>query len=661
MKLPWKRSHRRRGAGILTVLVASTLLLLLAFTVAGTSFHHLSVSNRLHHAQTARNLAEAALARAVAELMENHTKYQAPNPLTNFAPVPSLEPSATSGGFLSFDPTEVNNINSQLKRTQLLVSVNNFGTDSSLTVAGRTLPGESAYLQAVGVERGVERAMECMLYIPKYPWAVAAGGDIKIQGQSRIASVQNMADAADPSKELPGHILTNSATGTDALKLEGDQITVTGDAQSSSGANFGNNLIKGEKRLYAANAPIPDIKIESYDTSSRPDVTTYTNSAGPSEVSGFAYRDGSLNFSNGVKLKGGVLYVKGPITISGQITGEGAIISTDSVTVTNGVGQLSSNNKVAILSKGDLTVHGNSAANERLLLNGIVYSEGKVDTEYADIFGNTVSPGSGGMTLKDSNLYSLGSSTDSGKFTVADSSGDIPPDFTFSIEPILPPLPVIINGVPQMVDLQISAGINPALNPAANPTSPSPRFLDPATGEYMIRRTTDKAWGPPPTSANLGMGTWKTETMPHPVTGVLTCYEVPAPTGPPPLSKSDMLVHFGGITQAEDALDLAAVKAHALTLINQARANAVPPAAPLATLPASIDLMLNQRFSGPGLLQTVSLNGPRDASAICSGTLSGSGSTLFSVDLNSEDSLNMSQFIARAEKIRILYWREVTP
>lgn len=661
MKLPWKRSHRRRGAGILTVLVASTLLLLLAFTVAGTSFHHLSVSNRLHHAQTARNLAEAAIARAVAELMENHTKYQAPNPLTNFAPVPSLEPSATTGGFLSFDPAEVNNINSQLKRTQLLVSVNNFGTDSSLTVAGRTLPGESAYLQAVGVERGVERAMECMLYIPKYPWAVAAGGDIKIQGQSRIASVQNMADAADPSKELPGHILTNSATGTDALKLEGDQITVTGDAQSSSGANFGNNLIKGEKRLYAANAPIPDIKIESYDTSSRPDVTTYTNSAGPSEVSGFAYRDGSLNFSNGVNLKGGVLYVKGPITISGQITGEGAIISTDSVTVTNGVGQLSSNNKVAILSKGDLTVHGNSSANERLLLNGIVYSEGKVDTEYADIFGNTISPGSGGMTLKDTNLYSLGSSTDPGKFTVSGSSGDIPTDFAFQTT-THPTVPVIINGALQMIDLQISAEINPSLNPAANPTSPNSRFKDPVTGEYAIRRNTNKAWGPPPTSANLGMGTWKTEIMNHPVTGLPTYYEVAAPTGPPPLSEADMLVHFGGTTQAGDSLDLAALKAHALVLINQARANAVPPAAPLATLPAAVDLILNQNFTGGGLLNAGWTDGSlRKASHELAGTLSGSGSAILTIDLNSEDSLNMSQFISRAEKIRILYWREVTP
>ena len=656
MKLPWKRYPKRRGAGILTVLVASTLLLLMAFTVAGTSFHHLSVSNRLHHAQTARNLAEAALGKAVAELMVKHDKYQGAI-AQDFQPIPNASSPAGLGGLLAFDPSNLATYNANLRNMKLEASVNNFGSDAPLTVNGRTLPGESAYLRAVGVDHGVERSMECIIYIPKFPWSVASGGKVEISGVSRVSAFKEMADVNDLSKELPGHLVANSNAAADAVVLQGNQITVTGDAQASGGADFGQNVVRGERRLHAQAVAIPDIDISAYNTVGQPHqpIPPGIKGAGAdSHVSGLAHSAGPVTYNQGLHFDdGGVLYVDGDITINGEISGEGAIISQGKVTIT-GKGQLNSNNQVAILAGGDLTLQG-AGSNDRLQLSGIVYSEGKVTTDYTSIYGNTVSPSGAGMSLKDTSLVSV----DSAKHPVIHGPGtagktEAPASFAFNPE-IIPPLVVVdLTAMPpsaMTIDPQITATISRTLA----------LFVDPATGEYMIRRQTTSAWdNTQPVPQALPPGMYKTIKD-----GTGFAYDVPAPTGPPALTNADFTLDLGGTQIAgDDPNMLSLVKSHALNVINQQLAAQGKPnlsGAPLASVNSQLDAL----FSGNKLIEKGAQGGIKASSIGINGLVpygtggATAGPVIFDLDLNQQ--ANVTRYLSRAEKIRVLYWRDVLP
>lgn len=644
MLLPWKRSHSRRGAGILTVLVASTLLLLLAFTVAGTSFHHLSISNRLHHAQQARNLAEAALGQAVAELMAHHDKYQGASP-PDFIPV---TPGDREAVYLTFDPSKVGTINSNLKSTQLQVSVNNFGSDTQKVVGGRTIPGESAYLRAVGVDHGVERAMECVVYIPRFPWAVASSGPVQLSGMTRVSSVKDMADLADPSKELPGHIATNSNAGTSALVLQGNDVVVTGDVQSVSGADLGNNTVRGERRLQSSPAFMPLIDVENYDTSAKSGVTRYSTSDASPDVSGYAYRDGTLNFNSGINLNGGVLYVKGDLNITGPVKGVGAIISTGKVQVT-GTGALTSDNKVAILSKGDLTLKGQPS--DRLTLNGLIYTEGKMDSEYVNLFGNGVasdrSPGSASMVLKDTNFVSgVGGGTvtpGNVSFSVGGASSGPPPAFSPHQADFSMPGAVISPPIAGTFVVPIQVCVN----------KPMTNYLDTTANKYIVRYDTAAAWdinGNP-----LPAGTYRSEL------GPAGFYDIPAPTGPPVLTNADLNVTLGSNTYAMDDPNISTLLGdYAVTTMNADLASIGHP--PLSSAEESVvRTAITAGFLTQRAFNRTALAANSDEAYRTTVTSGSSGSTTgdtFTLDFNADDS-KFGRFLSRAEKIRILYWREV--
>lgn len=645
MKQPFKRYSARRGAGILTVLVASTLLLLLAFTVAGTSFHHLNVSNRLHHAQTARNLAEASLAKAVGELMYQHDKYQG-TVTQDIFPIPNAWSPNNTGGLLAFSPTNVTQYNSLLKTARVELSVNNFGSDTAITVNGRTLPGESAYLQAVGVDHGVERAMECVIYIPRFPYAVGSGGKVDIWGLSKVAAVKDPADMGDPTKELPGHLLSNDTSTSDAVHLHGNQVTITGDVQASGGADFESNSVNGERRLFANQVKIPDIDITSYNPLGQPGCQTVTPGSQPgTPVTGLNHSAGSVSYTGGLQLDGGVLYVNGDINVSGQISGEGAIIATGKVTI-NAAGQVSTNNKVAVLSQGDLQLTGTST--DRLTVSGIVYSEGKVTTDFASVYGNAVTTSGQGMDLKDTLFYQNPQGGAMNVTTPGTAGGvELPNGFTFpaqnaqNLQFFEPPAP------PTIFDPQMQVKI-----------SQPPSYFDDGTGKVLIRKTMDQ--GLDINQNPLGPGTYK--TLYDPIGG--NYYEVPAPTGPPVLTMADVSVTIGGVDiVGTDPNFFTAIRSHCIS-----RATAQKGSPLSATELMTLDLVLNQRFGGTNLVSTwnatdltvglrTSAGQANDKYLFGTAPPGTPGTTIFSVDLNKPD--NMNQFLSRADKIRVLYWRDV--
>lgn len=527
MKLPWKVNSRKRGAGILTVLTASTLLLLLGLTVAGTAFHHLSVSNRLHHSQSARNLAEACLAKAVAQLIKQPTAYQS-GPYATFIPPPLTSDQQV---YVTFDPAQVAGSNANLKSTRLVRSYNNLSGTGQVSVDPNIIiPAESLYVRAVGVDHGVERAMECVLWVPPFPYAMAAGDKIELKGNSKVASLKNPADFSDPTKWVPGSLASNSNASPDAVQLK-DTVHVTGDAQAVGITTVAATAkVDGETRSNYSRVRIPTLRVEDYDTHLKTGVQTYSSSTPPSSnVNGFAYRSGPLNFSSGINLNNGVVYVDGDLTVTGPISGQGALIATGKIDI-SGSGSLTSNNKVALLSKGDMTLTGTSSG--RIGAQGLLYTDGKLKADYADIVGGVAAPTDATGQIDFTNVNVMSQST-SANVTVTVGGPPTPPTLSdLSISDSLASNMITIRGVSM-------SGTAGGVGLRLNVTNPN-RFKDPATGEFHMPVVMDNARSI--TGAVLPAGQ-PYETVPGGPSG---SYQIPAVTTVAPVAPSEVNVTVNG-------------------------------------------------------------------------------------------------------------------
>lgn len=637
---------RKRGAGILSVLVGSSMLLLLAFTVAGTSFHHVSMSNRMHNDQSAKNLAEAAIAKAIQKLMIDHTRYQ-PAAAGDNVPI-GAAPEAH--GFLTFDPTEAAAFNANLKQVRLEASVNNFGNQSSKPAGSRTLPAESVYLRAVGVDHGVEKCVEAVLYIPQFPWAVASEGKI-VGRDTYVASVKDWADSDDPALHKPGHLVTNASGLADAVKFDGN-VTVTGDVQSRSGADFGDATIRGERRLNADAVQIPEIDTAVYNTAARATGDNVFDDSNPPTsgrpIQGEAYGRTSL-YSSGIKLDGGILYVDGSLTLTGPLEGEGAIIATGDISIT-GTGSLSSNNKVALVSDGDVSIQG--VGTDKMELSGMIYSEGALTIDNARIKGNVLAATDGSsMTLTDTELIS-GSEKFEITLKTPGTTGGATTLFTaprglrtngvgqtttvvtrnVKINPAGPLSPPNVQTV--TLNLDLTSNIDPTIDPS--------RFKDPATGKYeIVRNMGHGARDQSGASLPAGLYTSRFDGT--------TYYEIPPTTTVAPLTASMLNVTIGGVvTSGADPALLTKVQTYARQRLEAQLGR------PLEPIEVS---GLNSAMSGyvTDLPTTSSLQEAAwNLEESQAGTTGGGSTTV----LRTED-FSPNKFLDRANKIRVLYWREV--
>lgn len=656
MKLPQKVHSPKRGAGILTVLTASSLLLMLGLTVAGTSFHHLSVSNRLHHSQTARNLAEDCLAKGLAKVLA-HSPPDANPPFSGVMAISHGDPLQQSG-ILTFDATQLAAENAKLKSPQLVQSYNNIGSDTSITVPGTsiTIPEHSLYLRAVGTDHGVEKCMEAVVWVPPFPYAIASGGKIHISGDSKVASVKDLADLGDPTKYLPGSMATNSLDPDEALKLDGTNILVTGDVQAAGGADISTGaVIQGETRLHAGQVNIPSIDIASYDTSAKAGVTTYSSSAGPNQVDGFAYRNGPLDFNSGVTLNGGVVYVNGDLTVNGPISGEGALIATGKLTIT-GAGQLDSNNKVALLSKQDMTLTGSAGAH--LGASGLLYTEGRLQADYADISGSAAAPD------KEIQFTNVNMIQDRTLHNVTVQIGGPPPDPPVFGEAGFGLEQVMIPGASYSLN---ALGFKSKINAAPD------RFKDPVTGEYHLKvnyQTTDSSGnvrartlsnaGPPPIYTALPPGIY--ETVRDPQGHVYQTNSV-TPSTVSPLALSDVEISYKGVNYA--GTDVTPINLARQEVIDALEAQL---GAPLnSTQLAIVNVQLDLRLKQSSLLDMFMVAQQNSAAV----TQPSADMIYYNehhddpvgekVTFTMNPGISNASFVNLADRIRLLYWREVAP
>ncbi len=427
-KYGWPRA--KSGASLPTVMMMVALMMTLAFTVLAISFNHLNLSFRNTNNAKAEHLAEAVLALAIERSMTdtNGVESYGVSGTAEDKTIRLTFDSLPTGslGVLSFDESTALSLG-------VPYSTNNRSESATEgSNPNQTVPGQSLHLVARAEVGGAFSTMEAIIEIPKFPYSIASGGAIRSNGGLLVASVRQGTtyDLSLPLHEddlQPGHLVTNSESGDDAIVLTGSN-RVLGDVQSASGATVEKDTeVVGEMRLNADPVKLPVINAYDYDPRPEDNPQTVNSGAGTLSVKGYNKSESSLTVDNGIELKGGVLFVDGDLNVTaGGVRGKGAIIATGNINI-QGDGEATSDNQAALIADGNITLRGTSTSKAKFA--GLIYTKGNLNSENLRLAGVFVAAGDNSeVTLKDTELYQV---DDYAKLELSGS-----PDFEFpNIEP----------------------------------------------------------------------------------------------------------------------------------------------------------------------------------------------------------------------------------
>ena len=452
--------RRKLGASLATVMMVVAMMMTLAFTVVAIAFNHLNLSFKNSNNSKAKHLAEATLARAVDSIYKDQDfgRFGTAAEKTIRVTLDSLP--AGSEGVLTFDE-------STATAEGVPISTNN-RTEGSVTGGGaRLVPGESFHLVAKGTVKNSFATVETIITVPKFPFSVAAEGQIKSAGGLVVASVRSDVpyDLNYPIHEddlQPGHLVSNSNVGDAAVILAGDN-KIYGDLQSSSGVTIEDGTsVLGEIRTDAQKEVLPQTRASDYDPEGKAGMKTVNSGAGQLEIQGYNKSYGDLTVDNGVRLDGGVLYVEGDLTVSaGGVSGRGALVSTGNITV-YGDGEASSDNEAAIVADGNIILNGSSS--EKASFAGLIYTRGNLKAEYLRLAGVFVAAGeSSNVEFKDTEVYEDASKADI----------EVKTEVSFTIDPGIGPDTRTPYGYPIATEIDMSAlqsNVESYRNPNSGPT-----------------------------------------------------------------------------------------------------------------------------------------------------------------------------------------------
>lgn len=476
---------RARGASLPTVMMVVALMMMLAFTVVAIAFNHLNLTFRSANNTKAEMLAEAVLALAIEKASKDVENYG----MTNDGTIElTLDAYPGGKGVLSFDKDKA-------LALDVPFSTNN-RSESSVQGSnpGRVVPGQSLHLVARAECQGARSTVETIVKIPKFPYSIASGGAIKSNGGLLVASLKPGAayDLSLPIHEQdlePGHLVSNSKSGNSAIEMTGDN-TIMGDLRSASGATIAaETKVFGATRLNAEQVQLPELHASSYDprgsapagapagSPPAPDDIQYVNSgAGTLTVKGYNVSEGNLTVDNGISLNGGVLFVDGNLTVSaGGIKGKGAVIATGNITVVGG-GEATTDNQAALISDGNITLRGTSAA-DKAKFAGLIYTKGNLNSENLRLAGVFVAAGQNSdVTLRDTELYQV---EENAKLELTGPEFELP-------SPVVPYQSLDGFEVQASYDLsQLEANLESYRNPNTGPGEPEYLFkFDNGTGGY---------------------------------------------------------------------------------------------------------------------------------------------------------------------------------
>ncbi|MFN8607050.1 MAG: hypothetical protein U0931_05940 [Vulcanimicrobiota bacterium] len=396
----WRRTT---GMGLGNVLLVVTLLALVAFTVAALSLSHLNYSQRTLNSHEAQRVAESTLALAIRELARDSrfgeirladkvVEYRSPN---------------GGVGHLSFWPETAAGWGVDLSTNNLSGTNPVEGFDRL-----RPVPAFSAQLIASASYRGVMRRVETVIYVPPFPYAIASAGPLVSTGGLEVGALTQGTDVEDvstiESQDLvSAHIVSNSG-GSQALSL-GPGSIITGDVRSHGGVLLDPKaVVHGQIRINSDTVSIPKEEVASYDPQllGKPNLQLLTpGTIKAPNFEGFVKSPGSLRVSGGLVLDNSVLYVDGDLEVSGGVQGSGALFVTGNTHI-SGASDLSTDNSVALMTQGNVTLDGSDADSSHL--QGMIYSEGSFKASRIDLLGVFIQNNpEGKVEIDDSRLVSM--------------------------------------------------------------------------------------------------------------------------------------------------------------------------------------------------------------------------------------------------------------
>jgi len=398
--------HRSRralslGSVLLVLVVLSTLL----FGLAAAGLAHYQVFTAQFNRAAAARAARSIVARGLVELRRN-PKWGADRSASLNVTYGSSRGDVV--GFLSFAPGSVP------------YSTNNLEAAQGQGWGGKTVPAEFIHMVGVGRCRGQEQVVEAWYHVPTYPWAIAAGGPVRLSGGAKIAGLEHVPAPGQQVKpedlkaadlrcngdsvllgrgtEVYGDVLTSGR-----LEVEpGANLTVGPEAPTTPLAD--SVWVHGAVKSGEGEPPIQAVNMTRFD----PVALGIGHSTLQEErydeeyrVGDTRRRQGSVTFSDGLKMEGGLLFVEGDLTVRGGMTGSGLVVCTGKVSV-EGATSLSSGSGVALVAGGRVSLSGSGS--EGAYFKGLVYTDTGFSADRVSLVGPLISRGVGSVELTEAKL-----------------------------------------------------------------------------------------------------------------------------------------------------------------------------------------------------------------------------------------------------------------
>lgn len=372
------RSRLSHGATLGTTLLVAALILLLGLTAASTGIFHLSFGTRVSRGTQAVEVADAAIALCLERLLTEDGFGEGDDPAH------TVEVTlGDSVGRCTFSSAQA----SALEVPRSLDNRSEEGAREGW--GGRVVPPRSLQLIAVGESGGVQRTVEVVAHLPKFPYAIAASGEISSRGDLLVGSIDKPEDLVGglTAEELHPADLLSNASGV-AIDLDGEEVRISGNLESVGAIELGQAVkVEGEVRPNASATDLPDIDLEEFLSRPGRHLSQADLNSSLTIWGSRKWLDRKMDVRGGLTLDEGVLLVDGDLEIRGGLTGKGAIVARGSVTIHDGAA-LSSTDQVAVLAGGDIIVHGNDRGEERgSYFQGTLYTEGSLEATDVTLMG----------------------------------------------------------------------------------------------------------------------------------------------------------------------------------------------------------------------------------------------------------------------------------
>jgi hypothetical protein len=376
--------------------------LIAVLTVATASSVNQQILQRNENTQAASDLADSAIQQAIAEI----------------AKLPSWGTNRT---------TDQIQFNGPVEGSSVLVTFNDklgvpYGTSNQLgstPLAGwadarllpeHKVPDKRIHVVAVAKCRNVTRTKEALIYVPNYALSLAATGKVHLTN-SIVGSLKDPGDldkvGSQPELLGPGDLATNCNL-SDSVILESNS-RVSGDLQSQGDVALKTgSSVGGEVRRFYSTTPMPAFPFDDYDPKKDDclDFRSLASGTYPAQkMTGLVRCDGATTINGDLDLDNCLLFSVGDLKILGSLRGSGAVIVKGKTEI-HGGGNLASQDNVAVLSRGDVSLLGSTGADYRF--QGLIYTNGNFVANRFTVLGGFVAdggPGNGNVDLHDSKIY----------------------------------------------------------------------------------------------------------------------------------------------------------------------------------------------------------------------------------------------------------------